>query len=91
MKFINNLLGKLFGPSDEEMDKYYHRFIEPHRERLRAAGATEVEIDMLWNIVLKNANPTVVGQAPGALLAAMADRAEAGEPIAHIIDTSDLR
>lgn len=60
-----------------ETAEYYERFIEPKRQRAQALGISDEEFADMLAIALKEANPEIIGLAPGAILSKLIDQWEA--------------
>jgi hypothetical protein len=73
---LARLLNKVF-QSDKITHEYYMRFIHPIRLRAESLGMPSHEFMTLYNFARQAANPTVVGQAPGAILSNLIDHWEA--------------
>ena len=77
MKLLKRLHKFLFGDIAEE---YFERFVKPQIERAKERGIPPEELDRMWELALKEANPTVLGLAPASILRDLIDAWEPTEP-----------
>lgn len=84
VSMILKIIGKLMGWSSVQ-DEFWERFAKPQVERLYALNVDPSDISLLINKVIDEADPLIVGRAPGSLLRDMVDRIEAGETVESIL------
>lgn len=73
MTILTRVLAWLFDPFDLQDVEYYDHFVRPKVERAQALGIPDADIDAMWLEALQDANPLIVGGAPGSRFAALID------------------
>jgi hypothetical protein len=84
MSIILKTIVKLMGWSSVA-DEFWERFVKPQVERLYALNVDPSDISLLINKAIDEADPLVIGRAPGSLLRDMVDRIEAGETVESVL------
>lgn len=73
---FTRLMDAILKPFSFNSTEYCERFIVPLQQRAAELGIPDDEFDLMWKAARKEAEPWIVGRAPGSLLRNLIDNWE---------------